>query len=183
MPLTFRKATPADTPATLALVSSAYRGDHSRAGWTTEADLFTGARIDAAGVAAKISDPRGAVLLAHDPADPDPDALVACCEVVLRPDPAAAATAYFGLFAVDPLRQAGGFGRLTLQRAEDYARDEWGARRMEMNVISTRDELIAWYLRRGYRRLEQTRPFPYDEVPTGSALKNDYYFVVLDKEL
>ncbi|KAK7433341.1 hypothetical protein QQZ08_000280 [Neonectria magnoliae] len=176
MLLTFRKATPADASATLALVSSAYRGEHSRAGWTTEADLFSGARIDAAGVLAKISDPRGAVLLAHHPSDGN---LVACCEV-LRRDPDAA---YFGLFAVDPLRQAGGFGRLMLQRAEDYAREEWGACRLEMHVIGTREELIAWYLRRGYRRSEQTKPFSYDEIPTGSALKDNYYFAVLDKEL
>ena len=38
--LRFRAATPADVPAIVALVESAYRGDSSRAGWTTEADLM-----------------------------------------------------------------------------------------------------------------------------------------------
>ncbi|MGN0862851.1 MAG: GNAT family N-acetyltransferase, partial [Stenotrophomonas koreensis] len=36
-PLLFRTATDADIPALITLVTSAYRGDASRAGWTTEA--------------------------------------------------------------------------------------------------------------------------------------------------
>lgn len=38
--LSFRPATAADAPLIAALVNSAYRGDSSRAGWTTEADLI-----------------------------------------------------------------------------------------------------------------------------------------------
>ena len=44
--LAFRAATEADIPALVALVTSAYRGDASRAGWTTEADMLDGQRID-----------------------------------------------------------------------------------------------------------------------------------------
>ncbi|MEU7738389.1 GNAT family N-acetyltransferase, partial [Streptomyces griseus] len=36
--LTFRDASGADVPALVALIESAYRGDSSRTGWTTEAD-------------------------------------------------------------------------------------------------------------------------------------------------
>src|SRR5579884_4513123 len=49
--LTFRAATPADIDAIVGLVESAYRGEASRAGWTTEADLLDGQRTDAAAVA------------------------------------------------------------------------------------------------------------------------------------
>ncbi|KAH8721828.1 acyl-CoA N-acyltransferase [Ilyonectria robusta] len=175
MSLTFRKATPDDTDAVFALVESAYRGDTSRKGWTTEADIFSGDRINAAGVLAKITEPRGAVLLGYDPAG----ALVTCVEVLRRDDK----VGYFGMFAVDPLRQGGGVGRQTLERVEEYVRGEWDARRLELNVIWIRNELIAWYERRGYRKTEQTKPFPYAEIVSGKVLRDDLYFVVLDKEL
>ena len=38
-----RYATLHDIPALVALVTSAYRGDARRAGWTTEADILDGA--------------------------------------------------------------------------------------------------------------------------------------------
>ena len=43
---TIRPATAADIPALHALIESAYRGEVSRAGWTTEADLLDGQRTD-----------------------------------------------------------------------------------------------------------------------------------------
>ncbi len=45
--LDFRNAGEADIGAIVALVEGSYRGDASRAGWTTEADLLDGMRIDA----------------------------------------------------------------------------------------------------------------------------------------
>ena len=63
--LRFRAATPADVPAIVALVESAYRGDSSRAGWTTEADLLEGQRTDAGGVLALVANPLGRVVLAE----------------------------------------------------------------------------------------------------------------------
>lgn len=173
--LTYRKATAADIPAVLRLILSAYRGETSRAGWTTEADLVDDERIDAEGVLAKINEPHGAVLLAHDASG----ALAACCEVLRRD----AGLAYFGLFAVDPTRQAGGIGRQVLAEAEAYAKTAWGVTSMEMSVIWTRDELIAWYVRRGYSKTEETRPFPYAELVNGKALRDDLYFSILVKSL
>ena len=38
-----------------ALVNSAYRGESSRMGWTTEADLLSGQRVDAAVLRADLS--------------------------------------------------------------------------------------------------------------------------------
>ena len=58
-----RFATLHDIPALVALVTSAYRGDASRAGWTTEADLLDGARIDAERLAADIERPQSVILL------------------------------------------------------------------------------------------------------------------------
>lgn len=174
-PLSFRAATPDDIPAVLALVRSAYRGESSRAGWTTEADLVADERIDEAGMRAKITAPGGTILVAHDGAG----RLAGCCELVRKDDD----LAYFGLFAVDPARQAGGIGRSILARAEAHAKGVWGARRLEMWVIWTREELIAWYVRRGYAKTERTMPFPYAHLVNGKALRDDLHFAVLDKDL
>ena len=55
--IALRDAQPEDVPAIVALVESAYRGDVSRTGWTTEADLLDGQRIDANGIAADLDRP------------------------------------------------------------------------------------------------------------------------------
>ncbi|KAK7707172.1 hypothetical protein SLS64_007382 [Diaporthe eres] len=189
-PFTFRKATPADVPALLALVKSAYRGEDSRQGWTTEADLVADERIDEAGLLAKITAPGGAVLLATTTttitAGPGPDAtaetLLACCEVLRHPAPSD--LSYFGLFAVSPRLQNGGIGRKMLAEAERLAREEMGAARMEMTVVWLREELISWYVRRGYVVVEgEKRPFPYESLVNGKALRDDLYFLVLRKDL
>ncbi|MCJ1250559.1 hypothetical protein MMC30_007787 [Trapelia coarctata] len=176
MNLNVRTATPADVGSLLALIGSAYRGEESRKGWTTEADLLTGDRIDEAGLLAKIAEPNGAMLLATDASG----ALVACCELLRRDD----AIGYFGLFAVEPRRQGGGLGKQILQVAESYARETLGVKRLEMQVIWTRAELIAWYLRRGYAGTGEKRPFPYEQLVSGAAaLRDDLYFAILEKDL
>ncbi|KAK1758889.1 acyl-CoA N-acyltransferase [Echria macrotheca] len=173
--LQFRVATPEDAAIIQPLVQSAYRGESSRQGWTTEADLLTGDRIDVQGITEKITKPNSAVLMATDARG----VLVGCCEVLkLNSD-----VAYFGMFAVDPRRQAGGLGRQVLAHAEDYCRKQWGIKKMEMSVIWTRKELIAWYMRRGYKKTGEERPFPHHELPEGAALQEDLHFEVLEKEL
>ncbi|PNY27937.1 Uncharacterized protein TCAP_02135 [Tolypocladium capitatum] len=174
-PLSFRAATPEDIPATLALVRSAYRGEYSRMGWTTEADLVADERIDEAGMLVKITHPSSTILLAHDGAGD----LAGCCELVKKDDN----LGYFGLFAVDPTRQAGGIGRSILAQAEAHASGVWGVRRLEMWVIWTRQELISWYVRRGYVKTERTEPFPYTDLINGMALRDDLHFAVLEKDL
>jgi GNAT superfamily N-acetyltransferase len=174
--LTTRPATPADVPALNILIGSAYRGDESRKGWTTEADLLTGPRINDAGILAKMADPNNILLVTMDAAN----VLVACCEILKRNDE----LGYFGLFAVDPKRQGGGFGKQVLQAAEKYASQTIGLERLEMQVIWKRAELIAWYIRRGYVLTGEERPFPYEFMVDGAAaLYDDLHFVILEKKL
>ncbi|CAL9354530.1 GNAT family N-acetyltransferase [Streptomyces sp. NPDC095602] len=170
---TYRDAVEADVPALVELVESAYRGDASRAGWTTEADILDGQRTDPDGVRAVISTP-GSRLVAVE----RDGGLVACCQLERRGD-----AAYFGMFAVRPGLQGGGLGRRVLAEAERLAREEWGAREMHMTVISLRDELIAWYERRGYRRTGRTTPFPYGDERFGVPRRDDLEFELLVKEL
>ncbi|KAK0752760.1 acetyltransferase [Schizothecium vesticola] len=184
--LTFRLAAGSSDAARLQpLVQSAYRGDSSRRGWTSEADLLDGERITTAGILEKMTAPGSAVLMAFlPPADTDTNEdgdLLACCEIVRLPPPAR--RAYFGMFAVDPERQAGGYGRQVLTAAETFARREWGAEVMEMSVIWTRKELISWYERRGYRVTGERREFPYEDLEPGVGKVGDLHFEVLEKGL
>jgi GNAT superfamily N-acetyltransferase len=173
--LTFRKANSEDVPALLPLIRSAYRGEASREGWTHEADLVADERIDEEGLLVKIHEPYGAVLLAFDEAG----TLVSCCEILKRDD----ILGYFGLFAVNPKLQGGGIGKKVLAAAEAYAKDTLGLAKLEMSVIWTRDELISWYIRRGYVKTDEKKPFPYEHLVNGQALRDDLYFSVLLKTL
>ena len=162
-------------PAVVELVESAYRGDASRAGWTTEADLLDGQRTDAAAVADTVSDAKSVVLVNVDEAG----RMTACCQVDRRDD----GVAYFGMFAVRPDAQGSGIGGEMLDEAERYAREEYESSELEMTVIGQRTELIEWYERRGYRRTGETRPFPYGDERFGVPRRDDLHFVVLAKRL
>lgn len=163
-----RRASPHEVDAVVALVESAYRGDASRAGWTTEADLLDGQRTDADEVSRVLDHLLVAVA---------GDELIGCC--VLEPREG---HGHFGLFAVRPSSQGGGTGSRLLEAAEDSARQQ-GLDRVEMTVLSVREELLAYYERRGYRSTGQTKPFPYGEARFGLPRRDDLVFTVLAKDL
>jgi ribosomal protein S18 acetylase RimI-like enzyme len=171
--LSWRGAAPADVPALLVLIESAYRGQESRRGWTTEADLLDGQRTGAGELERIIATPRSRILLAESG-----EQLMACCHVQEQ----GPGTAYLGMFSVRPGSQGLGIGRRLMARAEQDARAEWGAEQMQMWVIRQRAELIAWYDRLGYRATGEVRPFPYDD-PGVIAKREDLEFVVLAKPL
>ncbi|MGD3107080.1 GNAT family N-acetyltransferase [Streptomyces sp. YGL11-2] len=172
-PLTFRTATDADIPGLVELIESAYRGDASRAGWTTEADLLQGQRTDPDDVAAVVRKEDGRLLVAEQDGQ-----LVACCQLDHRGD-----HTYFGMFAVRPTLQGSGLGKVIIAEAERTALSTWGAPEMRMTVIRQRAELIAWYERRGYRRTGQLSPFPYGDERFGIPQRDDLEFELLVKPL
>lgn len=171
--LTFRDATDADVDVLVVLIESAYRGDSSRAGWTTEADILQGQRTDPEGVREVIKTPEGRLLVVERD-----NMVVACCQLEHRGD-----HAYFGMFAVSPTLQGGGLGKAVIAEAERIARESWGAEEMRMTVISVRNDLIAWYERRGYRRTGRMTPFPYGDERFGIPQRDDLRFERLVKEL
>ena len=172
-PLRFRAATSADVPALVALVTSAYRGEASRSGWTTEADLLDGERIDPDVLRHDIERPRSRVIVAEREGE-----LLACAHVAEENG-----AGYFGMFAVAPTRQGGGLGNMMLAEAERVVHDDWRLPVMRMTVIDVRDELIAWYERRGYHRTGIHKPFPYGDPRYGQPRRNDLRFEVLEKAL
>lgn len=172
--ISYREAVLDDVPALVPLVESAYRGDASRAGWTTEADILQGQRTDPEGVAAVITAPGSRLLVVERDGEP-----VACCQLEHRGE-----TAYFGMFAVRPDLQGAGLGKLIIAEAERRVRELWGdVREMHMTVISVREELIAWYERRGYRRTGRMTPFPYGDERFGLPQRDDLEFELLIKPL
>jgi ribosomal protein S18 acetylase RimI-like enzyme len=171
--ITFRAATEADIPALVRLVTSAYRGDASRAGWTTEADLLDGQRIDPDVLRHDLARPRSVILLAERE-----DLLLACAHVAED-----GGAGYFGMFSVRPDLQGGGVGKAVLAEAERIVREHWQLPVMRMTVIDIRDELIAFYARRGYLRTGILKPFPYGDERYGIPLRDDLRFEVLEKDL
>ncbi|MBF9072721.1 GNAT family N-acetyltransferase [Streptacidiphilus fuscans] len=173
--LLFRSATEHDIPALVELVDSAYRGEASRAGWTTEADLLAGRRTDAEAMAETMARHDTRVLVAERLGDTGP---LACCTVERRPG-----GAYFGMFSVRPALQGGGVGRAVLAEVERFARAEWSAAQLEMTVIVQRTDLIAWYERRGFSRTGELSPFPYGNERFGVPKRPDLAFERLVKAL
>jgi ribosomal protein S18 acetylase RimI-like enzyme len=168
----FRAAGAADIPAIVALVESAYRGDSGRRGWTTESELLDGRRTDVQAVGELVSRPGSCILLAESNGQ-----LIASAHVERQGE-----SGYFGMFAVDPDQQGGGLGKAVLAEAERIAREQWQCRAMRMTVIEQRDELIAWYERRGYRRTGEYQPFPYGDERFGIPRRDDLRFEVLVKD-
>jgi ribosomal protein S18 acetylase RimI-like enzyme len=159
-----------------ALVNSAYRGESSRTGWTTEADLLSGQRVDAAGLRADLSlKPTAMVLTMRALAGGE---ILACVWL----EQAGPNHFYLGMLAVRPTLQAGGLGRALLEEAEGRAKAA-GARAMQLTVIAQRDALIAWYERRGYARTGVIKPFPYGAPRVGEPRRLDLRLVELERPL
>ncbi len=172
--ITIRDAVAADIPALHALIESAYRGEASRAGWTTEADLLDGQRTDPEDLASILADPAQALLTARRG-----DELVGCVLIADR----GGGTGYFGMLSIRPTLQGGGLGRRLVEAAHAALADRFGALRVRISVFPQRETLIAWYRRLGYRRTGDTLPFPYGDPRFGLPKRDDLYFVVMEREL
>ena len=165
------KATLDDIPHLVSLINSAYRGEHSKKGWTTEADLLDGLRTDKDSLERMISK-QDAVILKFCNED---NVLQGCVYLERKTN-----KMYLGMLTVSPLEQAKGIGKKLLFAAEKYASDQ-KCSAIEMTVISIRHELILWYQKHGYYKTGQMKPFPEDKkfgIP-----KQALEFVVLQKEV
>jgi ribosomal protein S18 acetylase RimI-like enzyme len=172
----FRYATVADIPGLVDLVTACYRGEHSRKGWTTEADILDGNRIDPDVLRDDIERPLSRILVAESAEATVP--MLGCAHVCVDGD-----AGYFGMFSVRPERQRDGLGRRMLAEAERIVGSEFGMPLMRMTVIDCREELIRWYERRGYRRTGIKKPFPYGDERFGIPKRPDLQFEVLEKPL
>ncbi|MDO7849379.1 GNAT family N-acetyltransferase [Hymenobacter sp. M29] len=171
VPLYLATATTADVPRLTRLVNRAYRGDASRQGWTTEAHLLDGQRIDEDGLREMLAVPGAAILMCLGANDELLGSFYAH---------ATGEKVYLGMLAVEPGRQTNGVGKFLIHAAEDYGRQH-GCTTSKMTVISVRAELLAYYARQGYRPTGATEPFPTD--PRFGVPRQPLTLLVLEKSL
>jgi ribosomal protein S18 acetylase RimI-like enzyme len=168
---TIDKATAADAKAINQLVNSAYRGEGSKQGWTTEADLLDGTRIDESAVADLIVEADTTILKYVED-----NHILGCVELRKEKD-----KLYLGMLSVAPNTQGKGIGKKLLMAGENYAKS-LHINTMVMTVISVRKELIDWYVRHGYELTGERKPFVVPDTRWGIP-KQQLEFVVLEKRL
>lgn len=170
----FKTAQLDDAKSITNLVNSAYRGDYSRKGWTTEADLIEGQRTDDASIIKMIQTPGEQIEIALNP-----DGKVIGCVLLKREDKN---TLYFGMLTVEPSLQGSGLGKKILLQIESIARKE-NKDKIRLTVIPQRKELIEFYERRGYQATGRQEDFPYHDPTNGNPKISDLKLKEYIKEL
>ncbi|MFS4459217.1 GNAT family N-acetyltransferase [Bdellovibrio sp. HCB2-146] len=156
------------------LVNSAYRGESSKKGWTTEANFLDGQRVDIETLREIIGKEDAAILIAEDE---DADKIVGCVQLEKQ-----GSDLYLGMLTVSPELQKKGLGRQLLQESEAFA-EFWDCTHIVMTVIGIRTELIEWYEGHGFKKTGEKKPFPYGNERFGIPKVPDLYFEVLKKRL
>lgn len=156
------------------LVNSAYRGESSKKGWTTEERFLEGQRVDPQGLRDLIEKDDSVILLAENE---NSGRIEGCVHLEKH-----GGKCYLGMLTVQPHLQGRGLGAALLEESEAFAQF-WDCTHIYMTVIAQRDELIGWYERRGFEKTSQTKPFPYGDERFGIPKVQDLYFVVLEKSL
>ncbi|MGE5087198.1 MAG: GNAT family N-acetyltransferase [Bacillota bacterium] len=174
MHIEFTQADESHVDDLVKLVNSAYRGDSSKTGWTTEADLLDGQRIDAEGVLACIEKENSVILIAEDD---DSGQILGCVHLEKNGD-----KCYLGMLTVNPTLQKKGIGKMLLAESEAFAQF-WDCTHLYMTVISARHELIAWYENHGFRKTGEKKAFPYGDERFGIPKINNLEFIILEKKV
>ncbi len=150
----FRVAGKPDAPAIAKLVNKAYRPHPAESGWTHESGLISGNRTSIGQAVALIFELGSAVLVGLKESR-----IVACVHV--KKD---GGQTRIGMLAVNPLLQGLGAGKQMLAHAERYANSNFFPEKFVMAVISARNELISFYLRRGYKKQASRRTIRSQQV-------------------
>lgn len=166
----FRIATVDDVPSIVCLVNHAYRPESGQSGWTHESNLIRGDRTNASQVIELLSLANSVVLIALSQKK-----IVGCVHLRIE-----AEQCHIGMLAVDPILQNSGIGNHLLAYAESYAAKQYACETFVMAVLSARPELIAFYVRRGYRETGDVLNYPH-EMGVGSPLQQNLKLMVLEK--
>lgn len=169
----YRKAGIVDIPRIEKLVNSAYRGEHAKKGWTTEAYILDGQRTDQLKLQELITNPGSEIQLALDH---ETEEIIGCIHLSKETD-----ALYFGMLTVEPTRQGHGIGKEMLKQIEKVAK-RLGLPQIRMTVINGREELVAYYERFGYKKTGNTEPFPDDPrygIPKKGKLQFEEFVKIL----
>lgn len=165
------KALTADIPALVVLLNSAYRGEGSKQGWTTEADMISGEiRTDEAQLSELMLKP-DALFLKYT----NRTGQIEGCVFLEKRN----GKLYLGMLSVSPASQAKGIGKKLMAAAEDHARGQ-GCSAVFMRVVSIRQELIAWYERQGYDKTGEVQPFENSRFGTANV---PFVFLLMEKKI
>ena len=176
--ITFSTAQKSQSHEITNLVNSAYRGDSSKKGWTTEADILGGQRTDPQGIEEMIAQPGALLELARS----NLGELLGCVFLKIEPALGAVQSCYLGMLTVLPTDQGRGLGKTILEHAEHVAVAH-SCTQIRMTVITVREELIQYYLRRGYFRTGFRSPFPHHDPRFGEPKVENLEFEELVKIL
>lgn len=160
-----------DIAAVRALLNNAYRGEGSKQGWTTEANLIAGDIRTTDKMLGEVIEQAGSVILIYK----EDEEIVGCVNLQQHTN-----RLYLGMFSVSPPLQGAGIGKKLLEAAEEYALHV-NCTTIYMSVISVRSELIDWYKRRGYMDTGERKPFTEDGI-TGKHLR-PLAFMTMEKPL
>ncbi|MGZ3772504.1 MAG: GNAT family N-acetyltransferase [Pseudobdellovibrionaceae bacterium] len=174
MHIEFTQADDSHIESLVNLVNSAYRGESAKKGWTSEADLLGGQRIDAERIHELINTEDSVVLIAEND---DNGTLLGCVHLEKF-----GSRVYLGMLTVDPTLQGHGIGKMLLQESEAFA-SFWDCTAIFMTVISVRKDLISWYEKHGFRNTGEKKPFPYGDERFGIPKVEGLEFVILEKKL
>lgn len=165
------KATLQDIPSLNILINSAYRGETSKKGWTTEAHLLEGKRTTEEELTTIILDPKNTFLKFTEN-----DQIIGSVLLVEKEH-----QLYVGMLTVSPELQNSGIGKKMLAEAENHAKS-LGLSTLSMTVVSVRAELIAWYKRHGYVDTGKREPFPSSDIHNNISDK-PLEFIYLEKKI
>jgi ribosomal protein S18 acetylase RimI-like enzyme len=169
MPVSIANA--ADITELVQLVNSAYRGEGSKKGWTTEADLLVGGiRVNEDRMAAMLHNPANTILKYTN----DQNQIIGCVLLAEK-----TGYVYLGMLTVSPELQGAGIGKELLKAADEFAKGI-GKHNIRMTVITARTELINWYKRHGYQDTGERLPFPYE--PGFGEPSQQLEFAVLERK-
>jgi ribosomal protein S18 acetylase RimI-like enzyme len=166
----YRLATESDSDAITALVNAAYRPNSKIKGWTHEADLVSGERTSGQRIEGMMARPRSVFLIGISDSK-----IAASVHVEMK-----MGICHIGMLAVNPLHQTGGFGKAMLAYAENYGVNHFEVQKFHLTVVSSRIELISFYLRRGYQRTGITMKYPMG-TGTGEPKFSDLMVEILEK--
>ncbi len=168
-----RRAEFTEASAIAALIESCYRGESAAQGWTSEANLVSGDRTSREEIESIIASPRSLLLVGVES-----EQIIGCVKLEQRNSQ----EVFLGMLCVHPTRQQQRFGSMLIARAEEAAHEHFDAEKIELWVLSGRDELIAWYERRGFSATGAMIDFG-EEVDPSLALVNDLAFIVFQKSI